>query len=79
MHYVAMSFVRMNNLGVAYSLHGETVTLHNSRPLPMFPFNRRLNPAAALDALPSGCAVAKKAGDGLPYLKRAVGDQPCRA
>ncbi|CAA9299204.1 MAG: hypothetical protein AVDCRST_MAG77-5436 [uncultured Chloroflexi bacterium] len=60
----------VNSRGVAYYLHGKTVTLQNGRPMPIYAFNRRLNPAAALDTLPEGYRVAEKANNGLPYVVR---------
>ena len=53
--------------------------LTNGRPLPDYFFSWRLKSAETLDALPGGYRVAEKAGNGLPYLKRAVGDRPCPA
>ena len=68
-----MAYVCINSRGVAYYLHGKTVVLQNGRPMPIYAFNRRLTPAAALDALPTGWRVAEKAGNGLPYLVRGPG------
>ena len=79
-----MAFTCINSRGIAYYLHGKTVTLQNGRPMPIYAFNRHLNPAAALDALPVGYVVAEKTGNGLPYVKRVMvavegEDRPCRA
>ena len=66
-----MAYSQKNSRGQEYFLHSKKVTLKGGRVETIYYFARKVDPSAAIDAVPAGRMVSENPRTGLLLLKKA--------